>query len=265
MPFQVYMIGAGLEPTPFLLNGNPVRFDTGRDAANWIHTSGQAIVPAPFSKLQPRPCQATAEDESTWHLREASRFADGTYARTVWHNESWFHDNPMTQFHFAHLSQKRPGRVSFTISAEKGRADIQESGMNPGRYLETYYSEVLDASLRHYWAKQFTAAHSGAEFHILRDTDSIVYAYRHGPDSCMSKSLNHYSTSVHPVSVYGESDFGLAIVLFEGYSFDPNPESATYQVAARCLVVPEKKLYGRVYGDDGARGTSATAHRSTWV
>ena len=249
MPFTIYMVGPGLEPVPF---NESLRFDNGRDAANYIRDTGITAI-APHTKLQPRPIAEESIDDTSWRLREAARFANNTYTRTVWHNESWFSSSALQQTHFCHLSQKRPNMVSYTESPEKGRADIQAVGMLPGRYLETFYADTLDASSRKYWTQQFLLAHSNSEFHILRDTGSIVYAYQHGPSSCMSKSIHHYSSDVHPVSVYGESDLGLAIVLSDGYTFDADPKNASYYVAARCLVWPDMCFYGRVYGDDGAR------------
>lgn len=250
MSFQLFMIGAELEPCPVLVNGEPVIFETGREASNACRNYAAL---APYTKIQPRPVKSEAIDDSAWHAREAAKFASGEYERTIWHNETWFHDNPATRFHFLHLSRKQKGKVSFTLNTERGRADIQEQAMNPGRYLEQYYSNVLDDWERRAWTQKFIEAHSDSELHIARDTETIVYVYQNGPSSCMSHSESNYNSSVHPVSVYGESDLGVAFILSDGSEYTEDVEDATYTVAARCLVWPDEMLHGRIYGDGSAR------------
>src|SRR5689334_7914062 len=128
MAFTLYQVGPELEPTPFLVNGLELRFDTGKEAAE---AAMQFSPIPPYTKIQPRRVVESQIDDSTWRERELARFATGEYARTVWHAESWFYNNPLTADHYAHISIKSPGKVSFTLTPEKGRADIQERGMNP--------------------------------------------------------------------------------------------------------------------------------------
>jgi hypothetical protein len=56
----------------------------------------------------------------------------------------------------------------------------------------------------------------------------------------MSEATDHYSSDIHPVSVYGDSDLQLA------YIRKPSAYHGN-AIACRALVWPEKQIYGRVY------------------
>jgi hypothetical protein len=254
MAFQLVYVGARLEPMPVY---GVATFDDGNEASAFCRTVSLPpdIAARGYTKVQPRPIRAS--DDDSWMDREAARFATGEYQRTVWHDESWFHDNPATRFHFCHLSKKRPGCVTYTADADKGRADLQAPPMRPGRYLESFHSGVLTEAQRRYWTQRFLAAHGGAgdAVHITQDADAIEYAYTHGPHSCMAHSASQFSSECHPSRAYAGPDLGVAFIVSDRDSTDltADVESWDFTVAARCVVWPERKWYGRVYGDGGAR------------
>src|SRR5690606_7560176 len=69
--------------------------------------------------------------------------------------------------------------------------------------------------------------------------DDIENVYLKGPNSCMSHDLSEFSSPEHPTRVYGDSDLQVAYIV-----------NSSGNISARVLVWPEKKLYGRIYGDE---------------
>jgi hypothetical protein len=254
MPFQLVYVGPGLDPLPV----NDGVYESGAQAGALARELALApeYVALGYTKVQPRPVRS--EDDEAWQEREAARFATGEYERTCWHFCGWFHDNPATRLHFMHLSKKKPGHVTYTADADKGRADLQAPPMRPGRYLESFYSDVLDDGERHYWTQRFLEEHGGAtdRLHVTQDADAIEYVYTHGPHSCMASRASDYRSSVHPTRVYAGPDLGVAFILSDDGNeseVSEEPDMWSFRIAARCVVWPDKKRYGRIYGDGGAR------------
>lgn len=150
----------------------------------------------------------------------------------------WSIKLPPVPDHFAHLSEKEPGMVSFTPDDEKGKAG-RHTRMKPGRYLTKFYPDLAPELVEKWQAR---VANIG-QIQWAITADEIEEAYLSfastGVKSCMTKPLSAYPTGhCHPVRAYGDSDLALAYL-----------HGTTGKVSARCLVWREKKWYGRIYGD----------------
>ena len=171
---------------------------------------------------------ATRSERRSWQTRERARLQSGEYFPVPW---SDYDEHPN---HYAHLSLKSPGLVAYTKNDEHGLQDRQ-TAIKPGRYLEEFYRTVFDRDQIARYIAECQA--TNFELQIARTPDEIERVYRNGPSSCMGrKDLEAFQTSQHPVRVYGDSDLGVA------YYGSINAASA------RCIVWPDRKVYGRLYG-----------------
>jgi hypothetical protein len=141
--------------------------------------------------------------------------------------------------HFAHISNK-PGNVSFTENESKGARDIQTS-IRVGRYLERFYD--LSAGDIKILSDTFNLHHGINRLCFATTAKDIETIYKRGPSSCMSHSNDHFYNSIHPTIVYGNSDLQLAYI----GAFDD--KDRLIAVRARCLIYPDKKRYGTMYGN----------------
>lgn len=176
-----------------------------------------------------------------WQYRENKKFETGEYLETPWHSAPWYCYSH--ELHFAHISMTQPGKIAFTQSEAHGERDRQTI-ISPGKYLLRYFGDwVNQAAVDDYCARIDAATKIlNTPLLLAKTSKDIVSVYQNGPSSCMSKEADHddYRTGgVHPVSVYGAGD--LAVAYYKA-------ENGT--IKARCLVWPEKKIYGRVYGDN---------------
>jgi hypothetical protein len=191
----------------------------------------------------------TSDEKRAWRQREQRRFEDGTYVEVPWTTHIY-------PDHYVHLSVKAPGLIAYTASEEKGRDDKQTQ-MRPGKYLEQFYSQqaISERCAAMGWSDDYKdsffnsfcperiaeyIAQCQSEFVQLQfaaTPDEIEQVYLHGPESCMAHPATHFSSSVHPVRVYGNSDLQVAY-LGDSKKF----------VSARAVVWPEKKICGSTYG-----------------
>ena len=171
-----------------------------------------------------------------WECREWSRFIDGHYQHVPWRGEAWT-IKPETDKHFVHVSRHDPQLVAYTASPEHGEQDRQ-TRVAPGRYLSRFYGDVLTQKDIQYWCGRFKAENGPMELKFATTPDAIVKVYLQGPDSCMAKPTDAYASDpVHPCYVYGAGDLAVAYV------------GSGEKVSARCICWPEKKVFGRIYGD----------------
>lgn len=212
---------------------------------------------------------ASEHDRYAWHIREEERYRSGSYIDTPWTRRGSFtaaetdsYDYTSAEnasalnaicFHFPHLSVKSPGMIAYTPSDEHGIADRQVM-IKPGRYLEQFLSIFYSKAQR----DRFVATIKGRSFDLklARTAEEIETVYLNGPRSCMAHSLErckccsetHFNRKVnehgmHPTAVYANSDLAIA------YMGDLAEET----ISARCIVWPDRKLYGRIYGDSAIR------------
>lgn len=150
------------------------------------------------------------------------------------------------------VSKDNPSQVAFYESEEKRRAG-RLTRTKPGRFLRRCFTkdELSDQGVEEL-ANEWIATYSPQDIHVLTCPDEIEAAYterRFG--SCMGYARSHYSSSEHPVRVYGstdavKSDLAVAVI------YDAGAEQGDFEnIAARCIVWPDKKIYGRLYGDVG--------------
>lgn len=134
--------------------------------------------------------------------------------------------------HYARISKKFPGQVSYYESPER-MAIGRRLCVKPGRYLTKFYPDMNPQAIRSWAAKT-------ANFFKLQyadKADDIISVYQRGPDSCMSRDIDGYDCDTHPVTAYESPDLKLAYIGNDS------------KVSARAIVWPEKKLVGRIYGD----------------
>lgn len=223
-----------------LETSEPVRGDTGLalvfDTGPLAAAHARILTDDTGKKHQPRPCK-----DDTWAAREQLRLADGTYQPVPWADNYWWREarKPEALLHFAHVSKSHPGCIAYTQDAAKGSADIQ-TPIKPGRYLKQFYN-LREETVREY-ANLFIAQYGAIKLQFATTPDDIEHVYLNGPGSCMSHRANSYSSSVHPVRVYGAGDLSLAYLV--------NDDSGESNITARVLCWPAKMVYGRVYGDE---------------
>lgn len=205
-------------------------FDDGATASRFVSERNQAFAGASMTVRYRIVRQNVVSD--AWKAREQARFANGTYRTIPWYNEDW-----NKQEHYCHVSNDDDGKIAFTNTAEDGERDKQ-TRMNPGRYLSRYYGEVLSQDEIRAWCGRFDVENNKRALLFASDSDSIEQVYKSGPRSCMAHDVDYYSSPVHPTRVYGSGDFACAYILNEDGD-----------ISARVIVAPERKVYGRIYGD----------------
>src|SRR6187455_2105195 len=215
-------------------DGTPIMFPDGRTAA----TTAQTLSAQHGKKFQPRPVK-----DLSWKEREATRLADGTYTRVPWDDGTdwtWWlrYRDPEAAHHYAHVSTKSPGCIAFTETDEKGAADIQ-AVMKPGRYLTRFYPRLGDETIREK-ANEFLAQYGKLKLCFADTADDIERVYVAGPRSCMSHEASSFDSSCHPCRVYAAGDLAVAYLV---------SEDDGDHITSRALCWPEKKKFGRVYGD----------------
>lgn len=202
---------------------NPVEdygpYESGGEAAKVAKKLSEAFG----VKVQPRRIRQAPD----WRERQRNRLADGTLRPLP---KKWDLD-PIPD-HFAHLSKKDPTKIAFTEDDEKGILD-RATVVTPGRYLARFYPELSDAETRRLVALVDTFG----EIRFATTPEEITRVYTTGPHSCMSKEYKSFP--IHPAAVYAAGDLAVAYML--------NPKSRS--ISSRAVCWPERKLYGRIYGD----------------
>lgn len=222
-------------------DGEPMTFATGAEAA---------VVAKQYSewyniKLRPQPAP---KGDMSWKEREAQRIADGTYKRPDYLNR--LEQKPE---HFLHLAEKRPGQLSYTKNDVKGGADQQTIITFQG-YVETFcYNKIPEVEIEALREEHDANDTSEDNLKFATTPEEITEVYTNYDDECsqVAGSCMKYNADeinedggeappVHPTSIYGAGDLAVA--------YTTNDEGRT---TARALCWPEKKVYSRVYSDDG--------------
>lgn len=230
MNFQIMKHTGGREFTPAInqLTKKPIIFDCPKKAAK----EAARLTALNGVKFQPRPIHDIT-DLTGWRDRERNRFKSGEYKPVVWAKEPWWKDLPD---HFAHVGIKDKTRIAFTPDSIKGEMDKQ-TAMLPGKYLKQFFGDVLtDEQIRDY-AMQHNTQFEQNELFFARTPEEIQEVYKpYLGSSCFSGTTN--------ANLYGSGDFAVAYI-----------KNTNGKITARCVVVPERKLYVRVYGDDARLAT----------
>ncbi|SHH04338.1 hypothetical protein [Bradyrhizobium erythrophlei] len=201
-------------------------YDKGSEAAKVAKTLSDQLG----YKVQPRRMSQAGD----WRERQATRLTDGTLIKLP---AAW--DLPPIKDHFAHLDPvKRPGMICFTENDELGVID-RVTVLTPGRYIGRFYEteEKMDDARRR---KLIALVDPSGELLYARTPEEITKVYMEGPSSCMdgSHACEFEKLPCWPTAVYGAGDLVLAYTV-----------NNKGRIQSRCLIWPEKKLYGRIYGD----------------
>lgn len=220
--FQLVKIVPGSEPSLLLdTDGKPFVFETGREAAE----KATALMSSMGIKVQPRKIVV----DDTWKERERARFDSGEYTALPY----WFKQE---EDHFAHHSNKHPGKIAYTKDAASGVADRQTT-ISCRDYLSrltpSLYQYDIDSRCQR-WEAEFGLLPG---LHLAKTADEIERVYTNGPHSCMAGSS--YDSDEHPTRVYAAGDLAVA------YLMDDKDN-----ITSRCLCWPDKKIRGRIYVDE---------------
>lgn len=207
--------------------------------------------------------------DTKWREREARRFYDGLYYPVPWDSEGWYQRSEMCKDHYAHISVETDVRIAYTPNEDMGIADRQ-TRIKPGRYLEQYFGERLNGDTIRRFVSEFSILHEDIKVKFAKTADEIERVYMNGPTSCMDNRHAHtFKSKKHPVRVYAGPDLAVAYLdkpateirkkvcrhctHLEGGCPDGAPsrcEGGKDSIfSARAVVWPEKKIYGRIYGD----------------
>jgi len=216
------------------ISGDPLIFENGVAAADYA----RAMTATAGKKYQVR----RAENNVDWKAREQERFNSGHYESPKWLAKycvrmvrAGFNPDLFSE-HAIHVSKRDPSKIAYTQDAIKGAADIQ-TPVRVGSYLTQYCPEMSPDMVKEI-ALEHANIYVGQSFLIATTPDEIEEVYRNGPNSCMSKGLSYFSSSQHPVRVYGDSDLQLAYLKNENGHF-----------SARALICRETMTFYRIYGD----------------
>lgn len=188
--------------------------------------------------------------DANWRDREQERFDSGRYKPVPWSEYAHLWSD-----HFAHIAESDSRKVAYTESEEKGLRDIQKV-ITPQAYLERFFSGVLTCPAgftpnllphtREAYCDEMSGQSADVKFTGLGNADLMERVYvscredsKYEVSSCMTYKASHFSSFMHPVRVYA-----LGGELELAYLTDDQGV-----VSARCLVWPERKVWGRTYGE----------------
>ena len=191
-------------------------------------------------KVQPR----RTADAPKWRPIQAQRIQDGTYTPFP----AGWDLTPITD-HFAHLMQDELWsdgtiKIRYVASEQDGLFD-KLTRLNPGRYLQKFYPDLSDAEKR----RLIALIDPPATVLFANTRDEIRTIYVNGPQSCMShETRDEWETlHCHPVEAYAAGDLAIAYIT-----------NRTASISARTVCWPDKKLFGRLYGDEARLGQALT-------
>lgn len=200
-------------------------YDKGSEAAKYA----KYLTEATGKKVQPRRISQAAD----WRSRQKQRLEDGTLTPLP---KKW--DLAPIGDHFAHLDERFPGKICFTESDQFGVID-RLTVLSPGRYISRFYEtgdqKMADAERR----RLIALIDPSGEVLFARTPEEITRVYKEGPSSCMDGSHAVFKDlPVWPTAIYGAGDLAVAYTV-----------NSRGRIQARALCWPEKKQFGRIYGD----------------
>ena len=130
-----------------------------------------------------------------------------------------------------HKSISNPGMIAFYESVAKAEAQ-RETITKVGRFLTRFRPELSQDDIRKL-AERYQAEQAQAVLTFATTEDEIEEVYVNGPNSCMAGNARKFRSFIHPARVYAAGDLAIAHI----------------GVDSRVLCWPEKKIYGRIYGN----------------
>ena len=165
-------------------------------------------------------------------------------AELPWHDAPWYVNGDATNGQpICPLGvNDKPTQIAFFATPEDCILG-KYTTMTVGRFLRKYYKELTHDQIEAY-CQQWALLHN-VEYEVLTTSNEIVNAYENGPRSCMSDDASSFESCVHPTAVYGDrGDKGLHLVIVKRGG----------KITGRCLIYPEAKTYGTIYGDYARTG-----------
>lgn len=239
---------------------------------NWVYDSYESAEYEAKYQLDrtgwkyPNGIEVKPFADRTWYERELRRLEEDEYTLPAWENEIWWQDSEHRLMHFAHISVNEPDKIAFTASPEKGMDNLKKV-MKPGRYLETYFGEILTKDEIQKWSEKHkgivvTTKPSKIKWARTPEEIAAVYQMSAGFSSCMQHHASRLNRNIpaHPASAYGAGDFELAYIV---------SDKDDTRLVARTLVLRSASMQdfardnswtmkassgfirvGRVYGDE---------------
>jgi hypothetical protein len=215
-------------------------FDKGADAAK---ASKSAAVTLGGAKVQ---CRRIAQ-AGDWRGAMQKKLESGELAPLP---ACW--DLVPISDHFAHLWANDPSKIAFIESEEHGI--IQKlTNLTPGRYITRFYETAgkMDDDRRR---KLIATIDPSGEIYFATTPDEIEYVYQNGPESCMDGDHDFGDLPCWPTAPYGAGDLAIA--------YTKNKKG---NIQSRCLCWPEKKLFGRMFGDPQRMQPAMEAEGFTFI
>lgn len=220
---------------------------TNSDPADFArhYTENLLLARYDWHALQSQPREVheytLAEALLPWRIRAYYRFRTGEYTHLPYEKlELRFHASLFLE-HCVHVHPEDKTKIRYYKTREHATQD-RHTITTLGRYLTEYYLDSLTSDEIRDISTHFIAGTKRVSVTITADNDEIEAAYRTGPHSCMAYAADHFGLGIHPTRVYGTgSDIHLAIL-----------KNKNRQITARVLVWPERKVFGRIYGDHTA-------------
>jgi hypothetical protein len=233
MPYAV-MVSRGGQGRERVWEPTDIVYENGQEAGLFVKNENTyTAMYDPFTRY--RAVKISDDNPLLWRQREQRRFDEGIYQKVPWADETWGSNTGM----YEHIDPDDPTKVRFIANQEDGLAGRYTS-MSPGRFINKFIGGGFDPRQIDRWCAQMGLDQTTSELRLAKTAEDIIRVYNDGPHSCMAYPLDHPvfgHLRIHPVSVYGDSD--LAVAYIERYD----------EITARCLVWPEKKQHGRIYGD----------------
>lgn len=205
-------------------SGGLILFEDGRNAKDFCEKAQK--------RLQPRK----AKTNINWRAKAQNRFDDKTHTLPDYLKPYALED------HYLHISRESPPLLAYYKDVSKGEQD-SFTKISLENYFKNYH-EKLSPSERDGIVSRYNKANpivDGVKFARTPEEIEKVYTDRSQISSCMSGDFKQYP--YHPSAAYGNCDLGVAYLT-----------NTRGKVTARTVVWPDKKRYGRIYGD-GALAT----------
>lgn len=151
--------------------------------------------------------------------------------------------------HFAHLATIDRSKIGYIDTEEHGIIN-KATVLTPGRYISRFYPEIDDDKRRHLIA----AIDPSGEIYFAWTPEEIEDVYKDGPSSCMDGEHDFGDLPCWPTDPYGAGDLAVA--------FTRNKDG---DIQSRAVCWPEKKIFGRIYGDYQRMKAAMEAEGYTWM
>lgn len=212
-------------------------FENGAEAGDYVKAENAYSSMYAYGRRY-KAIKLTDEDPLLWRQRLEKQLESGVLHRVPWH-DYYVEKGYCSTGLYEHIDPNDQTKVRYVASATDGMQGRYTS-MTPGRFIKHYVDSYCDASLLDEWCAKMGLELTTSPLMLARKPEEIVWVYNNGPHSCMAYDMSgptFEKVDKHPVSVYGDSDLALAYIMRRG------------EITARALCWPEKKIFGRIYGD----------------